>query len=304
MCERGLEDEGLSRSTEPQLGVSTGPSGRYCADRAAAPRVSPRASRFRAEATRVSNRFSSAARSVLVWVGRRRVMGPVRRALGRGPVGGGPSRTVAIEFEGRPFSFTAPEVVAFRARDRGVENIICRTLLGLLEPGAGFVDVGANYGFVTMVGAHGVGATGRILAIEAEPDVASVLQTTVRDNGFEDRAQVAVATVGAPGDAKVTVDDLVDVGSMDEVDAVKIDVDGTEPAVLAGMVKLVDAQHPVLIVEVPTDAEAADAVLAWLRERYVHIVGMHGDEVEGPDRPPNVFASIDPISVLDGRGPA
>ena len=217
--------------------------------------------------------------------------------LGREPVGGGPLCTVGIDFESHRFDFAAPEVIAHRARDRGVENIICRTLLSVLEPGAGFIDVGANYGFVTMVGAHAVGTTGRVLAVEADAEVASVLEDTVRANGLDDVISVSTVEVGRPGSSTPTVDDLLAARPMGRIAAVKIDVDGTESDVLAGMEDLVDEQHPTLVVEVPVARGAADQVLAWVRDRYEHVVGMHGEQVNESDPPPNVFASTEEITI-------
>src|SRR5512142_2823283 len=46
-------------------------------------------------------------------------------------------------------------------------------LLGrLLAPGMTFVDVGANWGYFTLVGAHLVGRAGRVISVEADPRAA------------------------------------------------------------------------------------------------------------------------------------
>ncbi len=151
----------------------------------------------------------------------------------------------------------------------------------ILEPGMTVLDVGANWGYFTLVCAHLIGTTGRLVALEPHPRLASILRDNVRAN---DLAQVRVLEVGAaattgvasfidyPQDGgnlglsrmaeaaeradfsgvTVALDDLLDQMSRREraivraeneplafgvVDLVKIDVEGTESDVLAGMAR-------------------------------------------------------------------
>jgi FkbM family methyltransferase len=160
----------------------------------------------------------------------------------------------------------------------------------ILEPGMTVLDVGANWGYFTLVCAHLIGTTGGLVALEPHPRLASILRDNVRAN---DLAQVRVLEVGAaattgvasfidyPQDGgnlglsrmaetaeradfsgvTVALDDLLDqfvkaedaqivkaasaqiVGADNEslalgvVDLVKIDVEGTESEVLAGMAR-------------------------------------------------------------------
>lgn len=206
--------------------------------------------------------------------------------------------TVEIDFEGVRFSFTAPRPLAHHARDAGVENIISRTLHHHLPVGGGFIDVGANYGFITMVGADRVGAGGRVLAVEIDPAVAAVLDSTATVNGRRSSVRVVGEGVGAPDGGGPTVDGLVADSAIDRVDAVKIDVDGTEPDVLAGMEAVVAAHRPLLVVEVPVDEDAAARTVDWLQQRYEFVVDMDGLPVDPGAHPPNVFASHQPIDIL------
>ena len=144
----------------------------------------------------------------------------------------------------------------------------------ILEPGMTVLDVGANWGYFTLVCAHLIGTTGRLVALEPHPRLASILRENVRANEL---AQVRVLEVGAaattgvasfidyPQDGgnlglsrmaettegadfsgvTVALDDLLDqvVRAENEplafgvVDLVKIDVEGTESDVLAGMAR-------------------------------------------------------------------
>ena len=132
-----------------------------------------------------------------------------------------------------------------------------------LDPDAVFVDVGANVGLFTVVGALTASGGGRVIAYEPVPQLVELLRANVQLNWLTDRVtirDVAVAerrgrrpfmfdarlqglgglvldsTANALVDAVALDDDL---GYLDRIDLIKIDVEGGEPAVLAGMDRLV-----------------------------------------------------------------
>lgn len=59
-----------------------------------------------------------------------------------------------------------------------------------LRPGMTAVDVGAKYGYFTLIAAGAVGPTGRVHAIEADPHTASLLRKTIAINHFENIVRV------------------------------------------------------------------------------------------------------------------
>jgi FkbM family methyltransferase len=136
-----------------------------------------------------------------------------------------------------------------------------------------FVDVGANVGLFSIVGAALVGAGGRVIAYEPNPRLVECIRKSIQMNWFSDRvllvpkaagrdsrptrfwmsSEMAVLGSTAPGNPlQSNNDDVVELNvateSLDErladakfVDLVKIDVEGGEPAVLEGAVGLLDA---------------------------------------------------------------
>ena len=150
-----------------------------------------------------------------------------------------------------------------------------RLMDAAIVPGATVVDVGANIGYNTVYAAQRVGLTGRVVAIEPAADNLAVL----RDNLLANRIGNVVVQPVAAGRAhevrdlflrgeisavnslfresvyaEVTgveqvrvapLDDLVDV----DPDLVKIDVEGAELDVLAGMTRLLGRSSIRLIVE-------------------------------------------------------
>ncbi len=146
------------------------------------------------------------------------------------------------------------------------EMWITKVFLQLLRPGLTVVDVGANVGYYTMIGAAGVGMKGRVHAVEADPDTFAILEKNIEVNGYGSivRAHQCAASnsrgelkfyqyrnhhggnnIFAPqagrivGEVKVPgipLDELIP----DAVDVMKIDAEGSEPLIFEGMQKLLE----------------------------------------------------------------
>jgi FkbM family methyltransferase len=137
------------------------------------------------------------------------------------------------------------------------EPYASKLVMGLLRPGDVAVDVGAMIGYYTVILAKHVEPHGRVYAFEPDPDNFALLESNVDLNGYANvtcRQAVVGAEAGrtklwraptnrgdhhafeTPGREPVGVDvvaldDVVD----GPVDLVKIDVQGYESFVLAGM---------------------------------------------------------------------
>lgn len=148
------------------------------------------------------------------------------------------------------------------------EPWIERVIAEAVKPGMRFCDVGANFGYYTVLGAHWVGPTGRVFSFEANPTISRKLRKSVSINGFDPVVRVfelgvsdvegalelvftheysgggtlgggdhhywqteRVAVRTAPIDAL-----LADVPA---VEVMKIDVEGMEAAALRGAAKLI-----------------------------------------------------------------
>lgn len=175
---------------------------------------------------------------------------------------------------------------------------IHRLLRRWVRPGMCVVDVGANVGWNAVEAARLAGPEGRVLAVEPGPDTLAVLRRNVTACGMGTIAVVPVAAGRAAGTAeffvrggvsavsslypesryaRVTEVLRVPVAPLDALvegvaDVVKIDVEGAELEVLAGMERLLGAPGLVLIVEWdPVLQEMAgaapDALPRWLMAR-------------------------------------
>lgn len=171
-------------------------------------------------------------------------------------------------------------VVSGRIRETGIwEPYETSLLQRLLRPGDVFVDVGANIGYFTVLGAALVGAAGRVFAFEPDPDNFRLLQANLALNGLADRAEAteaALSDVDANGTLYLSADNLGDHqvyptadepresrpitlrnGSellrarTDRIDLLKVDTQGAEHAVLEGLLPLLRslAAPPRILVE-------------------------------------------------------
>ena len=150
-----------------------------------------------------------------------------------------------------------------------------RLMDSAIRRGATVVDVGANIGYNTVYASRRVGPTGRVVAIEPAADNIGVLRENIGTNGLDNvvvrpvaagrahevrdfflRGEVSAVNSLFPNSVYAAVtgieqvqvaplDDLVDV----DPDLVKIDVEGAELDVLAGMTRLLRSSALRLIVE-------------------------------------------------------
>lgn len=131
-----------------------------------------------------------------------------------------------------------------------------------LVPGAVVVDVGANVGTVSALAAGLVGPSGRVLAIEPHPTTFGSLRRTIEANALTNVTCVEVACGSGSGTTLLTderrkddnnrvdalgasragtsvwstrLDELLAAHGIDQIDLVKIDVEGYEGAVLRGL---------------------------------------------------------------------
>lgn len=133
--------------------------------------------------------------------------------------------------------------------------------------GATVIDLGANIGYYTLLAAHLVGPSGRVLACEPEPLNASFLRRHVSANRLGNVEILEVAVADRAGEVRFTrgkgrgrghiadegelmvplrrLDDIVQEATM-EPDFLKIDVEGAEDDVFAGGTHTLETYRPLI----------------------------------------------------------
>jgi FkbM family methyltransferase len=137
----------------------------------------------------------------------------------------------------------------------------------LVRPGNTFVDVGAHWGYFSLIASQRVGGAGRVISIEADPRLFRTLSRNVRDNELVQIEPVHVAAAAetgvlrmsgyreqddnwgvsrllgsAPSDGPnvfdvptASIDALLDKRGITTVDVLKMDIEGAEALALRGM---------------------------------------------------------------------
>ncbi len=150
-----------------------------------------------------------------------------------------------------------------------------------VRPGMVAIDVGANFGYYTILLGALVGEGGHVHAIEPAPATAAMLRRSVELNGFQDFTTIIEAAAGASDGAGSLLyvpdrepKNATIVGSPDSVDSsagtlhkvagaridalmaeqpridvVKIDAEGAEEAIIAGMLATLRRDKPLLVLE-------------------------------------------------------
>ena len=157
------------------------------------------------------------------------------------------------------------------------EPWITLALARTIRPGWRCVDVGANYGYYTLLMAEAVGAGGMVLAAEPNPHLAELLRRNVSVNGFlrsttflakaiSERNAGSVSFVVPEGNRSmngtlcmaagagdrvydvetVTLDDAI--ADWPRVDFIKVDAEGAEEAIWRGMQRTLQRSPDVTIV--------------------------------------------------------
>jgi FkbM family methyltransferase len=132
-----------------------------------------------------------------------------------------------------------------------------------------FIDIGANVGVMTFLGAKAVGSTGKVIAVEPNPANLQLLYAGILKNNFKNVRVIPLAasnrieifsldggtsntylTVAKKGKhyvQSVLLDDILK--DLDSIDVVKIDIEGHEPYALNGFRTLLNIHKPVVLLE-------------------------------------------------------
>jgi len=161
-------------------------------------------------------------------------------------------------------SYASPDMVVDR-----YERATTDLFKNLLEPGMVFVDVGANIGYFSLLAAKLVGQEGKVYAFEPEPGNHGLLRKNIEINSYSniqaiqkaisDKTESTLlflsaldtgshslyseAARGVQESVEITtttIDEFLESEGWPSINLMKIDVEGAELGVLAGMESLVE----------------------------------------------------------------
>ncbi len=175
------------------------------------------------------------------------------------------------------------------------EPLATRLLQGALRPGMTVIDIGSNIGYYALFESRLVGQSGRVYAIEPVPRNADLLRHNVRENRRTNVCVHELAIADRNGTVPMylssksnwhsllpsfstrsiavparTLDDFVSSSKLSSVDLIRMDVEGYEVSVLAGMERTLKQYGPRLLVELHPHIVGSQAVVEWLRRLASH----------------------------------
>ena len=148
------------------------------------------------------------------------------------------------------------------------EPPVCGFIQRSLQPGDVFVDVGANIGYLTLIGAQRVGPQGKVIAIEASEETFAKLRANITRNGMKQVHPIWGAVSDQPGQVtlfkgpktnsglasmirnnEAETEEIVEARPLGQwleledisrIRMIKIDVEGAEMLVSRGLVPLLE----------------------------------------------------------------
>ena len=235
-----------------------------------------------------------------------------------------------VEIHGATVVLNPTDPVVSGALHFGVyEKAETRFFQSACRDGMTFLDVGANLGYYTALAARAVGPNGRVLAVEPDPDSFGYLEQTIAANAVGNVEAFPVAASDAPatlplyistdnrGDNRLyasgedrpqvevaarPLDALLRENKIDTVNLIKIDVQGYEPKVIAGLRETITASpNLTLLTEfwpqgIDEAGEDANEFLRTLRE-----LGLTLHELQPDGSLAELTDDTDLIARLQGR---
>jgi FkbM family methyltransferase len=202
----------------------------------------------------------------------RGLLRPLAPLTGRGELSILGGLAVGLRLDARTFAPWGAQAYAVLTGTHEIQ--VQQALVRSLRAGDHVWDVGSNIGYVALVAARVVGPAGRVVAIEPDAGCAAAIRTNAALNGLASIEVLQVAAADRSGAAELVVvrdrlwTRLASVGdhelgerrvpvrtvALDDLErpppaVVKIDVEGAELDVLAGMTRLLRDARPLVICE-------------------------------------------------------
>jgi FkbM family methyltransferase len=190
------------------------------------------------------------------------------------------------------------------------EPVTTRFVIETLKPGDMFVDIGAHFGYFTLLASRLVGETGKVLSVEAMPSTFEMLQQNVTRNGRQNVELHNCAAFSKPAtlqfkdfgvvysslntafsvrgvleghaaafkeiDVKaVPADQLLEPHRKRRITMIKIDAESSEEFVLEGLADTLRVNRPVLLLELGGSAADDATRLKAITDTLV-AAGYHG----------------------------
>lgn len=254
-------------------------------------------------------------------IGQSKLLRPLRNSLLRS--NGSYNETQVVvkrEYSGYvvAFNFFASIKVASQAKNRGIENTILHNSMRLMKEfnskrnDAVVFDIGANFGYLSLVWANSIAKNGKVIAFEPNPNVFKSFKKSISSNNLESIIQLNNKAVGIrEGEIElylnsttsntlnldgankngisigmISIDSFTQNHNIEKCDLIKIDVDGIELDILRGAQNFIKKCRPIFIVETNSDQR----IIEFFNENAYEVLDMKLNIFKSDDDLPlNIF---------------
>lgn len=227
------------------------------------------------------------------------------------------------------FYFYASIKVAAKARRFGIENTLLRHSLKLISNKDSknnmlILDVGANFGFLSMVWANTICKNGTVHAFEPNIQVHDSFKKSINENTLNEKVYLNNFAVGRengivnlytsstssniinsskqdglPSSIRmVSLDSYIEENGITKCDLVKIDVDGIEYEILKGARSLIERFKPVFIVESNGDKR----IIEFFKTKNYQVLDMELNSYKDEDSIPSNILCFYEDELITGKG--
>jgi FkbM family methyltransferase len=212
------------------------------------------------------------------------------------------------------FKYCAPVKIALQARKRGVENSLIANSIILLNKFSQnthktILDVGSNFGFLSLVWASCEATKGQVYSFEACASISEINSRNINLNNLKRfichknfavgnaNEEITLYDYGYSSNVNqmqnskeskvkmVKLDSFIENESITAVDLIKIDVDGIEYEILLGSQEIIEKFKPILILETNSDIR----ILDLCKDLGYQVLNNQLDEIKENELPENIF---------------
>ncbi len=218
------------------------------------------------------------------------------------------------------FDFFASIQVAVKAEKKGMENSLIRSSIKLVDTykksgnRSIVFDVGANFGYLSLVWAQSIASSGKVFSFEPHPKIFKSFKKSIESNHLhriieasnlavgKNKGIIELSTTTATSNTLpmeweekmtqklsipiITLDQFMVESKVSGCDLIKIDVDGIEFEILEGAVQLINTYQPIVIVETNNDQRIIEHME---KLDYIALDGFLKPLKSGNRLPPNAF---------------
>jgi len=155
-----------------------------------------------------------------------------------------------IRWNNFEFHFFASHQVLLKASTRGIESSLTKAILSIIKKDSNIIDIGANFGFITIILATFVKNNGGLIySFECENKIFQNLQASIKKNNLINIKAFNTYLGDNNKDNIKTADSIIYNENLN-IDLIKIDTDGSDLECLKGCSKIIENSHPIIVIEI------------------------------------------------------